>query len=233
MVKNGKSENSTLIELEAEKSDFKVNWENGDSGMSIKVHLFDYLTYGQYTLVMLLLQIAALAFLALIIYLGASAARAAIPPAMKLGMTAADAGVSPLTGLPKSTLPKLKSLEREVVADYISVVDGDTVAIVRDGKRELVRLYGIDAPETKRAECLEEGKLGYIVSYRVRKLLYNAKKVEIERLAKQDKYGRTIGIIYIDGKDLSSILLVEGLVHSYNPSTQRRGGWCDPHNPKG
>lgn len=127
------------------------------------------------------------------------------------------------------------------------IVDGDTV-ILDDTRR--IRLFGIDAPET----YPKEQKYGQIATDFLHLLLRGNVNKEILMQSKgEDKYGRTIGIIYIvdsDGNknDIGIIMLQAGLAWAYNKylekeseekdylkaekeaKTTKRHIWSDPNS---
>ena len=90
----------------------------------------------------------------------------------------------------------------EETATCIKVVDGDTLYL-DNGKK--VRLVGVNTPE--------RGVEGYIASKNfVQKLCLNKKiGINIDDSKPTDKYGRTLAVVIVDGKNLNEILLKEGL----------------------
>jgi endonuclease YncB( thermonuclease family) len=90
------------------------------------------------------------------------------------------------------------SLTLSAVADtlegrIVSIADGDTVTILdAANKQTKIRLMGIDAPEKAQA-------FGTRSKQALSDLVFN-KQVTVE-FNKQDKYGRTIGKILVDGLD--------------------------------
>jgi endonuclease YncB( thermonuclease family) len=102
----------------------------------------------------------------------------------------------------------------------IVVVDGDTV------RRGLTtyRLYGIDAPETRRAKCSEERALGLAASKRVQGLIASAQRSELMPKGGREKYGRTLAHLFADGHNVGDILLTEGLALPY--FGKRKPDWC-------
>ena len=93
------------------------------------------------------------------------------------------------------------------------VVDGDTIKVVRDGKKETVRLIGVDTPESKKNKKAKRDvirskkdidtitELGKESARHTRKLLKNKKEVYIETdVQEKDRYGRTLGYVYMDKK---------------------------------
>jgi micrococcal nuclease len=87
-------------------------------------------------------------------------------------------------------------------ARCIGVTDGDTIEILRDHNSIKVRLEGVDCPE-----------LGQDFSQKAKQFtsgLVFGKTAEI-RPAGNDRYGRLIARVVVDGKDVSEQLLVAGL----------------------
>lgn len=93
----------------------------------------------------------------------------------------------------------LTSEERAVCT---KVVDGDTIYL-SNGKK--VRLVGVNTPEKGVAGCQASKRF-------VEKLCLN-KEVGINADDRKytDKYGRTLAVVIVDGKNLNEILLKEGL----------------------
>jgi len=87
------------------------------------------------------------------------------------------------------------------------VVDGDTVDLLDDGmQRHRIRLFGIDAPESKQAfgRQATEFLAGMV----------DGRRVEVVRKDK-DRYGRTIGQIWLQGKDVNRIMVQKGYAWAY------------------
>lgn len=115
----------------------------------------------------------------------------------------------------------------------VAVHDGDTISVMRSGRAERVRLDGIDSPErgqdySKHARLfLSEMVFGRIVSVEVRDT---------------DRYGRAVGRVVLDGRDVGLELVRAGLAwhftrYSADPSlaraerearAARRGLWAQP-----
>ena len=101
-------------------------------------------------------------------------------------------------------------------ATLIKIVDGDTVdAMIDCGfstfKKERIRLYGINAPES-RTRDKEEKKRGLASKARLKELIKDGKNEFIVETSidKKGKYGRLLGKIF----PMSS--LTETKVKSYN-----------------
>lgn len=92
-------------------------------------------------------------------------------------------------------------------AKVIVVMDGDTVMVLRDGKKLRIRLGNIDAPEKAQAygrqsrESLLE--------------MVGKKQVQIEGQA-IDQYGRTVGLISVDGHDVNQEQVRRGMAWEYS-----------------
>ena len=91
-----------------------------------------------------------------------------------------------------------------------SCVDGDTAWFIVDEERVKVRLLGIDTPEsTNYVEEYGEAASSYTCDK-----LSNASDIYIEldyNSDKYDKYDRLLGYVFVDGDNLGSLLLSNGL----------------------
>ncbi len=102
----------------------------------------------------------------------------------------------------------------------VSVQDGDTLTLVRNNLEldiVVVRLYGIDAPESNQPFGKQSGAA-------LRRLI-NRKIVQVEIMQKADRYGRVVGIVKVNGNDVSLDLLHQGLAWVY-PQYCRRDKPC-------
>lgn len=87
-------------------------------------------------------------------------------------------------------------------AIVVRVIDGDTVDVTFGGKRERVRLIGIDTPETKKPntpiQCF-----GPEASDFTKHLLANGTRVLVVRdVQARDDYGRLLGYVYRSSDNL-------------------------------
>jgi micrococcal nuclease len=87
-----------------------------------------------------------------------------------------------------------------------SVVDGDTIEVLKDGKAIRIRLNGIDCPEKTQA-------FGTKAKQFTSDLVYG-KLVRIKE-KEFDRYGRTIADVYVGGLWLNKALLDAGLAWHY------------------
>jgi len=94
--------------------------------------------------------------------------------------------------------------------------DGDTYFVKIDGKKEKVRVLGIDTPE-KKGGFRPEGCFGDHASDYAKEKLKN-KKVSLlkpEGYDETDKYGRLLRYVFLDGEDFGAHLISEGYAFSY------------------
>jgi len=89
------------------------------------------------------------------------------------------------------------------------VVDGDTFEIKKDGKKEKVRMIGVDTPETKKPDTpvMFYGKEAS--DYTTKRL--EGKTVELEwDVERKDQYGRFLAYVWIGDEMLNRTLVREG-----------------------
>lgn len=104
------------------------------------------------------------------------------------------------------------------------VIDGDTIEI--DG--ETVRIANIDTPEIRHARCDAERRLGRVAKAELDKILSRG-AITLQRGdpgtgRKTDKYGRTLGLIAVDGQDVGEEMVARQMAR---PWEGKRKGWCD------
>lgn len=99
------------------------------------------------------------------------------------------------------------------------VVDGDTLWI--EGVK--VRVADIDAPETHDYKCASEKALGDRATIRLRQLV-NSGTVTLRSIDRdEDRYGRKLRIVMVDGESVGDTLVGEGLARWYEGG---RRPWC-------
>jgi|TARA_Y100000310_G_C20626256_1_gene786064 endonuclease YncB( thermonuclease family) len=87
------------------------------------------------------------------------------------------------------------------VGRVISITDGDTITLVADWKKYTIRLGEIDAPELdqpwgkKATDALSE------------RILWESVRIQVTDV---DRYGRLIGRIWLEDRDINRELLAEG-----------------------
>jgi endonuclease YncB( thermonuclease family) len=120
---------------------------------------------------------------------------------------------TPIKDLPKApakekpTFPKDESKEGKV----IGVTDGDTLTLLVDKTQYKIRLYGIDAPESKQAYGTQAKKA---LSGKV-----FGKQVQVTSNG-VDKYGRTLGTVEIDKRIINTEMVEEGMAWHYKQFTK-------------
>ncbi len=89
----------------------------------------------------------------------------------------------------------------------VGVSDGDTVTVLDANKRtHKIRLLGIDSPEKKQP-------FGERAKQSLSDLVFN-KQVTVEG-SKQDRYGRSLGKIVLDGQDINLEQIRRGMAWHY------------------
>lgn len=91
-------------------------------------------------------------------------------------------------------------------AKVIKISDGDTITVLNGKEQTKVRLYGIDAPEKK--QDYGQKSRQFLAS------LIAGQMVEVEPKGK-DRYKRTLGTIYLNGKDINAQMVLNGYAWAY------------------
>jgi len=117
----------------------------------------------------------------------------------------------------------------------VSVTDGDTIKILtKDKKLYKIRLDGIDAPEKSQAFGRKsKNNLSKLVASKIANIHYE----------KKDRYGRILGIVFVEGIDMNLKQLEDGYAWVYRrycdrkdyykaekyARTKKLGLWYDKH----
>lgn len=116
-----------------------------------------------------------------------------------------------LLALPAQAAETLRGMVR-------TVYDGDTLLLVAKPYGQIkVRLYGIDAPETAKPD--RPGQPYAAVAQRVLMYKLLGKTVSLE-VREQDQYGRAVGLVRLDGRDINAEMVAEGLAWAYRQYLQ-------------
>lgn len=101
------------------------------------------------------------------------------------------------------------------------VIDGDT--IYYGGER--IRMVDYDTPEIMEPKCESERVLGHRAKDRLLEIL-NSGTVEVSRSGtrEEDRYGRKLRLVTVNGRSTGDILIDEGLAW---PWEGRRHDWCN------
>jgi micrococcal nuclease len=109
-------------------------------------------------------------------------------------------------------------------AYVLRAVDGDTIEVLLDGRREDVRYIGVDTPETVKpdtpVQCFGPQASDFnhrLVEHRRVRLLFG-----VER---RDVYGRLLAYVYLDGHFVNAELVRRGLARTLTiPPNDRFAG---------
>ena len=99
-------------------------------------------------------------------------------------------------------VPFICHAQSSIQGKVVRVADGDTISVLQNSKQYKIRLYGIDTPE-KKQDFGQRAKL--FTSNMVFKQLVTVVAYDI------DRYGRTVGMVYIGQKCLNEELVRNGL----------------------
>ena len=107
----------------------------------------------------------------------------------------------------------------------LEVIDGDTILVKKDGKKVVVELEGIDAPEldhkeNKTQDCLHDQKKAEKARNFIQDILKSAKEVGLiikEEINEQELRAQ----VYADGLSVGQELLYKHL------AVEGQGNWCE------
>lgn len=103
---------------------------------------------------------------------------------------------------------------KRVIARVISGIDGDTIDVDINGKKERVRMIGIDTPETVHPKKSVE-KFGVQASDFTKKML-TGKMMTLEfGDEERDKYDRLLAYVIFDGVNFNGELIRRGYAYAY------------------
>ncbi|OOC63212.1 thermonuclease family protein [Paenibacillus ihbetae] len=99
-----------------------------------------------------------------------------------------------------------------VPVELVKAVDGDTISVMFEGKKESVRMLLVDTPETSHPK-LGVQPFGPEAKAFTKDLVEQAGKLELEFDIgpNRDKYNRLLAYVYADGKMVQEALLEQGL----------------------
>ncbi|QCM14261.1 micrococcal nuclease (plasmid) [Agrobacterium tumefaciens] len=121
----------------------------------------------------------------------------------------------------------------DIAGRVVGVIDGDTLDVLVDKRPVRVRLAQIDAPEKRQA-------FGTRARQALSSLTYRQDVTVIE--AGPDRYGRTVGTVYVGAVNVNNELVRQGMAWAYRryvtePAViqieaearrEKRGLWADP-----
>lgn len=91
-------------------------------------------------------------------------------------------------------------------AKVVSITDGDTLNVLRDGQQVKVRLYGIDCPESGQDHGPKARDLTAA--------FVAGRNVEVEQ-KDTDRYGRAVCLVKVDGQSLNELIVQNGYAWVY------------------
>ena len=111
-----------------------------------------------------------------------------------------------------SSHPVARSEGAAAIAGHASVIDGDTI-VINDVR---IRLEGIDAPEagqTCRRKWVGWWSCGTAATAALASLI-EGKALSCEQRG-LDKYGRTLGVCFLDGRDINALMVRQGFAWAF------------------
>lgn len=106
------------------------------------------------------------------------------------------------------------------------VTDGDTIKVTGDGSNITIRLVGIDAPETSK----KKNEPGQPFSQKSTKYLASLvlnKVVDLKSYG-TGRYGRILGVVFVNGKNVNLAMVQVGLAEVYR-GRPAKGFDLDPY----
>ena len=94
----------------------------------------------------------------------------------------------------------------ELTGKVVSIADGDTVTVLVNQEQIKVRLEGIDAPESRQS-------FGTRSKQALSEMVFG-EKVTVGKTG-ADRYGRTLGMIVVDGVDVNAKMVENGWAWHY------------------
>ncbi|MBU1935788.1 thermonuclease family protein [bacterium] len=104
---------------------------------------------------------------------------------------------------------------REGPYAVVRVVDGDTIIIEQNGKKERVRFLRVNTPESVHPDKKQNTPMGKVASDFTKKHL-NGKSVTLEfEEERRDKYDRLLAYVFVEEENFCLTLVEEGLSPYY------------------
>jgi micrococcal nuclease len=105
---------------------------------------------------------------------------------------------------------KMDNETKYTAAQVTEVVDGDTIHVLIDNKKETVRLVLVDTPETKHPTKPIE-PFGPEASQFTKDLLAGKQVKLVPDVSVRDRYGRLLMYVWVDDRMVNELLLEKGL----------------------
>jgi endonuclease YncB( thermonuclease family) len=115
--------------------------------------------------------------------------------------------VKPASGKTQNPVVEPSRDPKKIIGRVVSVHDGDTLTVLDETNTQIkVRLDAIDAPELGQP-------FGQAAKRALSEMVFGKNVVVIKK--KEDRWGRTIGHVLIDGKDTNLMMLEAGMAWHY------------------
>jgi endonuclease YncB( thermonuclease family) len=95
---------------------------------------------------------------------------------------------------PRTTKPPQSNASERFSGRVVGIADGDTITVLRAGREVKVRLHWIDCPERGQA-------FGRRAKQAKSRLVFG--KTVVVEPTDADRYGRTVGRVFVDGQDIN------------------------------
>lgn len=132
------------------------------------------------------------------------------PLALIVLLLLAGAGLTGAQDRPDRRQTRPSKVRVEVPLAAVSMDDGDTFEITwGEGDRETVRILGIDTPETQHLphNIPFDQPFGREAAGFARGAFSLADRIELLRADAKDPYGRTLGYVFLNGKNYSELVV--------------------------
>jgi endonuclease YncB( thermonuclease family) len=131
-------------------------------------------------------------------------------------------GVPAVADLGNATLHRVNGANGD--CRILSIIDGDTVSMWCAAQGLVrVRLTGFDTPEKFSPQCFSEVIAAERATWALRKIVFSATTLRYVS-AGNDKYGRSLRALDIDGDPLARLMIDAG--HARANHGEKRLGWC-------
>lgn len=96
---------------------------------------------------------------------------------------------------------------QQLAGKVVGVSDGDTITVLQHNQQYKIRLYGIDCPESGQAfgQKAKEFTSSMVFGKNVEVAVYDI-----------DRYGRSVGVVHVDGTTVNEALLQNGYAWLYS-----------------
>jgi endonuclease YncB( thermonuclease family) len=116
--------------------------------------------------------------------------------------------------LPLLLLFTLSAQAKTLEGKVVKIADGDTLTLLTSINEQIkIRLAGIDTPERKQP-------FGNRAKQALSSLAFQKQAlVEVETI---DRYGRTVGVVFVDGQNINAELVKQGMAWVYREYNKDR-----------